>query len=393
MSIRLAILPALFWLAGAVRLPAARRSVAQRALCAALFCFAGSLTVYLAPLYVGLDRVLGIANFSDLAEDVLPVLGAAFLIDVSLEITSPERKKRARLRTYALAGAAVAISAVLFVLAPAEPETVRFGQAYGGVPQVAAYSMVDIAYLDLCLLEFTRLWWRHCQHVSRRSMRLGLRLVAAGAVGGFLWSLVLFVGLTAALVAPQSHVVSDTAPFGRAMLAIFGMTAGLGLLLPAAAKVVTRVRRRVAAVAALCRLRPVWLCAIDAAPHVVLGERPSRVTDVLAARPDLRLLGRMVEIRDAMLALRMYVADDEAVAAQAAAHRYAPGPQRAATEFAWYLRSAIDAMRAGVVPLALPPTVTPAHDVEDEYAFAKALAAEWATPRRSAVEQLAVQRL
>ncbi len=392
MSTRLAVLPAIFWLAGAVRLPAARVSAAQRALCTALFCFASSLTVHLAPVYVWLDKMVGVANFSYLAEDVLPVLGAAFLLDVSLQITKPEHARRARVRTYVLAGAAVVISAILFTSAPSQPETVKFGQTFGGVPQIAAYSMTDIAYLDICLVEFARLWLRHCQHVSRRSMRLGLRLVALGALGGFVWSLVLAVGLTAAVVAPRGGVVAGAANVGRAMLTVFGMTAGLGLLIPAVVTVVRRVRRRIADVATLCLLRPVWLSAIEAAPHVVLGKRPSRVADLLATRPDLRLLGRMVEIRDAMLALRMYVSDEEAAAAQTAGQRHTPGPDRAATEFSWYLRAAIEARQSGTAPRAKASSAAPALDVDDEYAFAKALAAEWATrPWPIAARELAGQ--
>ncbi len=378
MSAASAVLPAVFWLAGGLRLPAKRGSRVQRALCGALFCFAAALTLHLPPVYVGVDKALGVANFADLGEDILAVLGAALLLDVSREIANPARKRRARRRTYGLAAVAILSSTVLFATASVPREVVNFGQAYGGVPQVAAYCMIDIAYFEICLLEFTRLSLAYSRRVPCRSTRVGLWLVGAGATMGVVYSVVLFVELSAELAVPRSAIVSDSANLGRALLMLGGIVVGLGLLIPGAAGAAARARRRIAAASALWQLRPVWLCATDAVPHVVLGERPSIVSDLMGPRPEFRLLGRMVEVRDAMLALRPYVSGERVAAAQAAAsRRHPPGVSRSAAESALWLRSAISAKRAGARPVAPPVGTLPAEDV-DEHLFARALAAEWA---------------
>ncbi|WP_424534432.1 DUF6545 domain-containing protein [Sphaerisporangium viridialbum] len=59
-------------------------------------------------------------------------------------------------------------------------------------------------------------------------------------------------------------------------------------------------------------LRPLWEQLTGAAPHVVLGTPPSRLTDLTSfADLRVRLLRRTIEIRDAQLALRGYVTDED----------------------------------------------------------------------------------
>ncbi|MFG1878040.1 DUF6545 domain-containing protein [Sphaerisporangium sp. NPDC049003] len=58
-------------------------------------------------------------------------------------------------------------------------------------------------------------------------------------------------------------------------------------------------------------LRPLWEQLTGAAPHVILGTPPSRFTDLTSfADLRVRLLRRTIEIRDAQLALRGYVTDE-----------------------------------------------------------------------------------
>ncbi|MEV6986479.1 DUF6545 domain-containing protein [Sphaerisporangium sp. NPDC051017] len=116
-------------------------------------------------------------------------------------------------------------------------------------------------------------------------------------------------------------------------------------------------------------LRPLWKQLTDAAPHVVLGTPPSRRTDLTSfADLRIRLLRRTIEIRDAWLALRGYVTDEDHrwIRDELLSHGLAGEQLDAAIEAAW-LTCAVDARHHGRP--YVPPASRPARggsDLRDE---------------------------
>jgi hypothetical protein len=98
------------------------------------------------------------------------------------------------------------------------------------------------------------------------------------------------------------------------------------------------------------RLRPLWAAMVQAVPHVELpGERGA----VFGIR--WRLLRRVIEIRDAELALRPYWRGDVAARASAAARSAAlSADQEAAVVEAAVVMQAADACKQGTPPSRAP---------------------------------------
>jgi hypothetical protein len=82
----------------------------------------------------------------------------------------------------------------------------------------------------------------------------------------------------------------------RSLLAAMLLLFAAGAALPA----LGGLQRWLAHYLALQRLRPLWASLVASVPHVVLGDPPGRVADLLTVRGvDLRLYRRIIEIRDA----------------------------------------------------------------------------------------------
>jgi hypothetical protein len=118
--------------------------------------------------------------------------------------------------------------------------------------------------------------------------------------------------------------------------------------------------------AAWFRLRPLWAMLLDGAPDVRLPPEPGTW---LAAR--FRLHRRVVEIRDAQLALRPFQNSRAAAeAANAALLAGLPRDERDAVIEAAMIVSALDARRAGFAPASSPDVghslPEPGNDLESE---------------------------
>jgi hypothetical protein len=203
--------------------------------------------------------------------------------------------------------AAVVAAALIFLFfsgAP-RPETRYFWVAYVKQPEIAAYRILFVAYIAFVLANVIFLTLRYASVSSRPTMRIGLRLVAAGGVVGQFWVLV----EAARVIAPLAGLPSPPAgaeEVGRADIATTIALIALGSTLPSWGPRL-RIDEAVAwsmELQSLRRLYPLWKGLYSAAPEVMLTPPPSRLADLFDFQDvHFRLYRRVVEIRDALLLL------------------------------------------------------------------------------------------
>jgi hypothetical protein len=172
--------------------------------------------------------------------------------------------------------------------------------------------------------------------------RGGMRALSASA-----WAeLVLLLGVSAITVISPS-VPREALPALEAVVGFQGAAAVCGIAAVAAAPVLAFISARCALWVAYRRLHPLWAAMVQAVPDVGLPvERGSR----FGIR--WRLLRRIIEIRDAELALRPYWRADVAAQASAAARSASLGAdlEQAAVEAAVIMDAARARMRGAPPP-------------------------------------------
>jgi hypothetical protein len=178
--------------------------------------------------------------------------------------------------------------------------------------------------------------------------RAGIRAVSASASAGLL----VILARAALIIAPACGVQA-AGPAVTVIAVLLGAVVMCGIAGIAAGPVITRITSHCGLLLAYWRLRPLWALLMQAIPHVELaaGQR---------ARPGVRwrLLRRVIEIRDAELALRPYWRPDVAARASATAKaaRLSAELQAAVLEAAVVLDAADACLRG------LPPAREPVSD-------------------------------
>jgi hypothetical protein len=291
------------------KLPALRRNpsdVPLRAFAATVLFMAAALTVLVDPAYGWVDRLSGIPNLAQLAGNCLGLCSSSSSLILLANLSYPRQRatRLTRVSVITAAGVAAALILLFFTGAP-RPETRDFWVAYMRQPEIAAYRILFVAYIAFVLANVIFLALRYASVSSRPTMRIGLRLVAAGGVVGQFW-----VVLEAArVIAPLAGLPSPPAGAelaGRADIAVTIALIALGSTLPGWGHRL-RIDEAVAwsmELRSLRRLYPLWNGLHDAAPEVMLTPPRSRLADLFDFQDvHFRLYRRVVEIRDALLLL------------------------------------------------------------------------------------------
>ncbi|MCL5108047.1 MAG: hypothetical protein M1401_04130 [Chloroflexi bacterium] len=321
----LAYVPVLLtWAAVAYKLLAFLRSPGEpglRSFWFGLLALALSLTTLLPPVYLGIDRLVGISNLARLLAHCLMAVAAWSIHMFLFYLNYPDARTRpGRRREVFLLGLTLALLIGLFALADVREETLDFTSRYADTPFIAEYRLVLIGYLGLVLANAARLSWRYAGiSAMRPSLHLGLRLVAIGATVGLGYSAHGAFYLAARrfdLGYPfgDEELVSDALLAVCLVLVLVGSTMpawGARLGIPALHAWAVRYR-------ACRRLYPLWRDLYRANPQIALIPPSGAVCDALTLRgTGFRLYRRVVEIRDAQLALRPHVDPRAAVHAAA----------------------------------------------------------------------------
>jgi hypothetical protein len=294
----------------AYKFPSLRRNrgnLSLRAFAASILLMGAGLIVLVDPAHGLVDRAVRVPNFASLAGDCIVAASAcAALCFLAYLNYPPARAHRVNLVFAAITGAVIVIMTVIFFAIPPRPETPNYWTLYAGPPQTATFRIVYLAFLSFVLVQIARLTLSFAAMSARPSMRIGLRLVAAGGVIGQLWvALEVARALVPAFGGPRPPLATETV--GRVLVAVLVGLIALGSTLPSWGPRlgVDEAPALIGDFISLQRLYPLWKTLGGLVPAVLLVTPRSRLAELLDLRDmHFRLYRRVVEMRDAIVLVK-----------------------------------------------------------------------------------------
>ena len=304
----------LLWLAAGAKLVLSRRTAAGggvRMLCFALLMLAGSMTADLDALYLPLDRALGSVNVASLlvyGQAMASVWAFYMVLDrfLARSLSGPAGSSR---RGYVELASALAATVVLFWLGPArQPDVPKLdAHPYTSVGTAMWFVVVIGAgsYFTMRAVIGAARSALYAGRTGKPTVAVGLWLIALGGILGVINnSFQIFVA--SAVSTPLGTTVSNV--LTAAGFCAAGSVA-IGVTLPAAQWWMTSGSwaRPLQQRWAFAALHPLWRDLLTVAPDVALDTRRGPTTGLLAVRDaKYQLYRRVIEIRDAALAVRPY---------------------------------------------------------------------------------------
>jgi hypothetical protein len=292
------------------------------------------------------------------AAAVLGLVAAWAFLSMLASVTGEEGRPATRF-------AVPAAGAVLAVLTEAALGAARHGAPRDELPAEIS-GLILLACYCPALGKIAALAWRCSRRIPVRHIEVGMRAVAVAAAAELALILarsaeIITVGCGAPAWGAGSTAVE--AAQGIAVIQVI-----VGATVPAWFPAAASASRHCRMWAAWCRLRPLWALLLEAAPDVELPARPGT-----RLSPRFRLHRRVIEIRDAELALRPFWDSDVAREAARAARSAGLSPdQHDAVIEAVMILTALGARRAGAEASADPHAgrslTEPRNDLESETA-------------------------
>ncbi|MGI5457597.1 MAB_1171c family putative transporter [Streptomyces sp. CA-249302] len=304
-------------------IPARRRDPATTAL-ASVFLLSGlSFLFSITPMWTYLDRVLGTVNLAvPLAQGCVIALIACQQVVLTYWGSPPDIARR-RARVWLGAGLAVIAGLlVLFaLLTPSATRPIGFTLYYAHDNVYAAYLTLYVTAYTIGEVLLARGCWRLARRSKRTSVRVGLRVVALGAVVTFGYSGV----RTGDVIAPAFGIsLAGWENFAWTCGDVGAMLTLIGWLVPTITDQAKNIRYWLKQHLSYHRLRPLWLVFSSEAPEIRLpvdhGDRAQRRR---FRGIGFKLYRRAVEIRDGRFVIRQYL--DADVRESSEAHHRARG--------------------------------------------------------------------
>lgn len=308
------VTPVIAWAATLYKLRVLRRNPHDpivRAMWLSIVLMAAALTVLAPPVALLIDRATGIANISRLLGNSLGLGAACQTLTfhfLHLDDGTGATRRSIRVARGTLAGTLVAM-VVLFALAPVHHEAQDFWQRYGTTPYMLGYRLLFLGYLGLTAAILVPSTWHYAGAAGRSSIALALRLIAIGAIFGGAYTVHEALHAIALSVGVQNPFL-DSQPVATILITLCVAFMLTGSTMPAWSRRLglPGLLGRVGHYHVYRQLYPLWIDLCRAFPEIALFPPRSVVADALALRDlDLRLYRRVIEIRDGLLALRMYV--------------------------------------------------------------------------------------
>ncbi|WP_216586408.1 MAB_1171c family putative transporter [Streptomyces brasiliscabiei] len=304
-------------------LPTRRRDPATTAL-AAVFLLSGlSFLFSITPMWNYLDRVLGTVNVSvPLAQGCVIALIACQQVVLTYWGSPPDIARR-RARVWLGAGLAVIAGLlVLFaLLTPSAPRPIDFTLYYAHDNMYAAYLTLYVTAYTVGEVLLARGCWRLARRSQRTAVRVGLRIVALGAVVTFGYSGV----RTGNVIAPAFGIsLAGWENFAWTCGDVGAMLTLIGWLVPTITDQAQSIRYWIKQHRSYRDLRPLWLAFYSEAPEIALPT--DRIDSAQRRRMrgiGIKLYRRAVEIRDGRFVIREYL--DTGVRESSEAHHQANG--------------------------------------------------------------------
>lgn len=274
---------------------------ARPAFMASAFATAG-FTLYIEPVYVAVDSIMGGRNLAGLILS-LSVLAAFSQLHVAVTsaagasaniVTNARRGTFGRHQVAWILASLILIAGFLMSDLPiTSPSLIR---TYGSQPGMMVFLLAASSFIAYTSASIVRVLVSHLRQMSA-AFRFGFFLVCAGCLGA--------ISLLAArsvlqLVADRS-IQESFSPY-------YGVGQGVAVICVAAGLSTSRlvgightVSFDIAARWHLLRMLPLWRAATTGKPNLVLHNGRLPVADVFNARPHTALQRRITEVRDCLL--------------------------------------------------------------------------------------------
>ena len=257
------------------------------------------------PVLTAVSRIEPVPNLGRLAGNALEMLAAYFLGALGCAVARPAGTRRWLRRHGLLLAGAVGLMAALLTTAETE-FTLNFVNVYSHEPQVVGYLAVFFCYILVCLYAFMSGVGGYLRHTGDGVLGVGLRFVVAGTVFGVLWAA--WSGFRPVITLVTGRSLGTTLPVGATLGAVSMLLWLIGATLTAWGEGITAPLRWWRARRGLRRIDPLWAALRAALPQIAL--ETGRGASLRG--PEFALYRRVIEIRDAQLALRPYAHPDAA---------------------------------------------------------------------------------
>lgn len=363
------------WLAVLLRAPSAVREPQQRGLLLAVATAAAAMTLNLPDLLAYAAKHPDWTHAVGLTRNFTGVLSAGVVLYF---VASATRGRALQLASSVLTVVWLGVLTALDMLAP-EHSVHAMPPTGDPTPSLAYWLTLMSAHLaanTVCVY----VCWRYSRRTDRPGLAAGLRLFGLGtALAGVFW-FCYFLKATLDVTAPM--------PYLALMMNVHGLLRAAAILVPT----LFVLRGSVGDVRTAWKLWPLWRDLVDAVPHVALHKpRATRLVDLLWPAVSRRLLvyRRVIETRDAILALNEYVAPG--VPEQARAHLSGAGVAHGhgeAAVLACVIREARRAKHAGLEPSpgSFSATQVDSSDLDSEKRFLVAVAEAYGSPATRSFE-------
>lgn len=268
------------------------------------------------PLYHAIGQVSGVPNLARYLMHLCALVAAAAVQALFLHLSDPAT---ARVRTrwrWLILGVVAVIMAVAFHLAAFDIEDVEhFSDRYAAAPYMREYMMGFLAYLALAMIDIMRMSVRYSRQLPPSALRLGLRVLALGALDGLIYVIhkATFILATSwGMDLPWSE-----RPATRVLIVVGIALVSSGLVIPSAAKALDAAREWPARYRLYRDMQPLWQ-ALYSLDHSMNLTPPTRRLPLTTLPVDL--YRRMIEILDGIREHGAYLDPAAAEAATRAAH-------------------------------------------------------------------------
>lgn len=323
----------LAWVSAAYKVTALRRQPHNPglwALTASIVLPAMAFTIAAPTFYPRVDHLLHVPNIASLiVYGCIATYSATALIMLLLWYQPATQARRRSGRILLALGCVLAAMTGLFLAGNAPTEHPDdFDEVYAHTPLIGAFLLIYVAAFAVGLTAVATGSAQFAHHVtragvSRRWLRRGLRLVAAGSVTALGYC----AGKAILVVGAWSD--ADTTLFSG----LGTLFAVAGALLITAGFTIPSWGPRLWAATTYLRLYPLWKTMYQLFPDIALHPVPSRWADLPRLRDlDFQLYRRLVEINDGRAALTTYPTDTDT--ARAVALKLDPAAYAEATAIA-----------------------------------------------------------
>ncbi|MCX5070813.1 hypothetical protein OOJ91_33755 [Micromonospora lupini] len=276
----------------------------------ALLCLALALAVLTPDIRTGLNDLAGVPHVSRLISHALTMWAATAALCMLVYWThTPQTTQRAVYIRQAIAAAATAVMATLFVIARTPATNQEWFSTYANRPPIALYMIVFGGMLTYTLIDLARLSLRYARRLTgRRVTRLGLHLFAAGGLVALGYSVTIIV--VAVIELAGGDFTADWTKFSYVCQLLGIGLIVIGSVLPGTANASAAALHRAQDAHQTELMEPLWRAIVQAHPAIPRRQpRPTHLWGRMTAwaaswMGDGRSLSRRVlEIRDGYLQL------------------------------------------------------------------------------------------